>query len=127
MVPELLKEIAPGVTRVAVLRDTAVGSGVGQYAIIQAVAPSLGVELRPIDLRDAGEIERTVVAFARVPNGGLISVGAPSLVVHRNLIITGSAAPRAATSGQRSTSCAVTPLDENSTWSWLGRSTGWAA
>jgi putative ABC transport system substrate-binding protein len=54
---ELLKEIAPGVTRVAVLRDTAVGSGVGQYAIIQAVAPSLGVELRPIDMRDAGEIE----------------------------------------------------------------------
>jgi putative ABC transport system substrate-binding protein len=86
--PELLKEIAPRVTRVAVLRDTAVGSGVGQYAIIQAVAPSLGVELRPIDLRDAGEIERAVVAFARAPNGGLISVGAPSLVVHRNLIIT---------------------------------------
>jgi putative ABC transport system substrate-binding protein len=83
---ELLKEIAPGVTRVAVLRDTAVGSGVGQYAIIQAVAPSLGVELRPIDMRDAGEIERAVVAFARVPNSGLI--GAPSLVVHRNLIIT---------------------------------------
>jgi putative tryptophan/tyrosine transport system substrate-binding protein len=86
--PELLKEIAPGVTRVAVLRDTAVGSGVGQYAIIQAVAPSLGVELRPIDMRDAGEIERGVVAFARVPNSGLIIVGAPSLVVHRNLIIT---------------------------------------
>jgi putative ABC transport system substrate-binding protein len=85
--PELLKEIAPGVTRVAVLRDTAVGSGVGQYAIIQAVAPSLGVELRPIDMRDAGEIERAVVAFARVPNSGLIIVGAPSLVVHRNLII----------------------------------------
>jgi putative ABC transport system substrate-binding protein len=85
--PELLKEIAPGVTRVGVLRDTAVGSGVGQYAIIQAVAPSLGMELRPIDLRDAGEIERGVVAFARVPNSGLIIVGAPSLVVHRNLII----------------------------------------
>src|SRR5262249_18125965 len=62
--PELLKEIAPGVTRVAVLRDIAVGSGVGQYAIIQAVAPSLGLELRPIDMRDAGEIERAVVAFA---------------------------------------------------------------
>jgi putative ABC transport system substrate-binding protein len=85
---ELLKEIAPGVTRVAVIRDTAVGSGVGQYAIIQAVAPSLGVELRPIDMRDAGEIERAVVAFARVPNSGLIIVGAPSAVVHRNLIIT---------------------------------------
>jgi putative tryptophan/tyrosine transport system substrate-binding protein len=85
---ELLKEIAPGVTRVAVIRDTAVGSGVGQYAIIQAVAPSLGVELRPIDMRDVGEIERAVVAFARVPNSGLIIVGAPSAVVHRNLIIT---------------------------------------
>jgi putative tryptophan/tyrosine transport system substrate-binding protein len=86
--PELLKEIAPGVTQVAVLRDTAVGSGVGQYAIIQAVAPSLGVELHPIDMRDASEIERAVAAFARVPNRGLIVVGAPSLVVHRNLIIT---------------------------------------
>jgi putative tryptophan/tyrosine transport system substrate-binding protein len=86
--PELLKEVAPGVTRVAVLRDAAVGSGVGQYAIIQAVAPSIGVELRPIDMRDAGEIERAVVAFARVPNSGLIVVGAPSLVVYRNLIIT---------------------------------------
>jgi putative tryptophan/tyrosine transport system substrate-binding protein len=85
---ELLKEIAPGVTRVAVIRDTAVGSGVGQYAIIQAVAPSLGVELRPIDMRDAGEMERAIVAFARVPNSGLIIVGAPSAVVHRNLIIT---------------------------------------
>jgi putative tryptophan/tyrosine transport system substrate-binding protein len=85
---ELLKEIAPGVTRVAVIRDTAVGSGVGQYAIIQAVAPSLRVELRPIDMRDVGEIERAVVAFARVPNSGLIIVGAPSAVVHRNLIIT---------------------------------------
>src|SRR5215469_1021284 len=92
---ELLKEIAPRVMRVAVLRDTAVGSGVGQYAIIQAVAPSLGVELRPIDMRDAGddagEIERAVAAFARLPNSGLIIAGAPSLVVHRNLIITLSA------------------------------------
>ena len=85
---ELLKEIAPGVTRTAVLRDTAVGSGIGQYAIIQAMAPSFGVELRPINLGDPGEIERRVVAFAREPNGGLIIVGAPSGVVHRDLIIT---------------------------------------
>jgi ABC-type uncharacterized transport system substrate-binding protein len=85
---ELLKEIAPGVTRAAVLRDPAVGSGTGQYAIIQAVAQSLGVELRPMDVRDPGEIERAIVAFARVPNGDLIIVGAPSAVVHRNLIIT---------------------------------------
>jgi putative ABC transport system substrate-binding protein len=85
---ELLKEIAPGVRRAAVLRDPAVGSGTGQYAIIQAVAQSLGVELRPIDVRDPGEIERAIVAFAQVPNGGLIIVGAPSAGVHRNLIIT---------------------------------------
>jgi ABC-type uncharacterized transport system substrate-binding protein len=85
---ELLKEIAPSVTRAAVLRDPAVGSGTGQYAIIQAVAQSLGVELRPIALRDPGEIERAIVAFAQVPNGGLIVVGAPSAVFHRNLIIT---------------------------------------
>jgi len=91
---ELLKEIAPGVTRVAVLRDTSSGSGVGQYAIIQAVAPSLGVELRPIDTRDAGEIERAVAAFARVPNSGMIAVGAPSVSVHRNLIITPAARHR---------------------------------
>jgi putative tryptophan/tyrosine transport system substrate-binding protein len=85
---ELLKEIAPSVTRAAVLRETAVAAGVGQYAIIQAVAPSLGIELRPIDLRDRGEIERGVVTFAREPNGGLIIVGSPSAVVHRNLFIT---------------------------------------
>jgi putative ABC transport system substrate-binding protein len=65
-----------------------VGSGVGQYAIIQAVAPSSGVELRPIDVLDPVEIERAVVAFAQVPNGGLIIVGSPSAQAHRNLIIT---------------------------------------
>jgi putative ABC transport system substrate-binding protein len=85
---ELLKEIAPGVKRAAVLRDPAVGSGVGQYAIIQAVAPSLGVELRPIDAREPAEIERAIVTFAQVPNGGLIFVASPSGLVHRNLIIT---------------------------------------
>jgi len=85
---ELLKEIAPSVTRAAVLRDPAVGSGAGQYAIIQAVAPSLRVELRPIDAREPGEIERAIVTFARTPNGGLIIAGSPAAVVHRNLIIT---------------------------------------
>jgi len=85
---ELLKEIAPGITRAAVLRDPSVGSGIGQYAIIQAVAPSFGVELHPIDVRDPREIERAVAAFARVPNGGLIIVAAPSVSVHRQLIIT---------------------------------------
>jgi ABC-type uncharacterized transport system substrate-binding protein len=85
---ELLKEIAPGVTRAAVLRDPAVGSGAGQYAIIQAVAPSLGVELRPMDVRDPDGIERAIATFAQTPNGGLIIAGSPAAVVHRNLIIT---------------------------------------
>ena len=69
---ELLKEIAPSVTRVAVLRDTAIAAGPGQFAVIQAVAPSLGVEVSPVNVRDAGEIERAIAAFARSPNGGLI-------------------------------------------------------
>ena len=74
---ELLKEIAPRVTRVAVLRDPAVAAGIGQLGAIQAVAPSLGVELSPVDVRDAGEIERAVTAFARGSNGGLIVTGEP--------------------------------------------------
>ena len=69
---ELLKEIAPRVTRAAVLRDPAIASGSGQLGAIQAVAPSFGVELSPVNVRDAGEIERAVAAFARSPNGGLI-------------------------------------------------------
>jgi putative tryptophan/tyrosine transport system substrate-binding protein len=69
---ELLKEIAPLVTRVAVMRDSAQASGIGQLGSIQAVAPSFGVELRPVALSDAGEIERAISAFAREPNGGLI-------------------------------------------------------
>jgi len=85
---ELLKEIAPGVTRAAVLRDPAVASGIGQFAAIQAVAPSVGVELSPVDLRDTGEIERAVVAFARGSNGGLIVPASGLANVHRNLIIT---------------------------------------
>ena len=69
---ELLKEIAPGVTRVAVLRDPAITAGIGQFAAIQSVAPSVGVEVSPVNVRDAGEIERAVAAFARSSNGGLI-------------------------------------------------------
>jgi len=84
---ELLKEIAPGVTRAAVLRDTAITAGIGQFAIIQSVAPALGVELNPIDLRDAGEIERAVAAFARSPNGGMIVTGSALTVHHRGLIV----------------------------------------
>jgi ABC-type uncharacterized transport system substrate-binding protein len=84
---ELLKQIAPTVTRAAVLRDPGSIAGTAQFAAIQTVASSLGVELRPVDVRDAGEIERSVAAFARQPNGGLIVVPAGSAVVHRHLII----------------------------------------
>jgi len=85
---ELLKEIAPSVARAGVLRDSTVGSGIGQYAIIQAAASSLGVELRPIEVHDTNEIEHAVVAFARLPNGGLITAGSPTATVQRDLIIT---------------------------------------
>jgi len=84
---ELLKQIAPGVTRAAVFRDPAITSGIGQFAVIQSVAPSLGVEVSPINVRDAGEIERTVAAFARSPNGGLIVTSGAGSVLHRELII----------------------------------------
>lgn len=85
---ELLKQIAPSVTRVAVLRDASIPGGTGQLGAIQAVAPSFGVELRPIGVRDAGEIERAVTAFARVPNGGLIVTASVLANVHRDLLIT---------------------------------------
>src|SRR5262245_33974238 len=84
--PELLKEIAPGVTRAAVLRDPTVASGIGQFGAIQIVAPSLGLQVSPVDLRDAAEIERGVTAFARSGNGGLIVPGAALGLVHRQLI-----------------------------------------
>ena len=85
---ELLKQIAPSMTRAAVLRDPAVASGIGQFAAIQAVAPSLGVELSPVDARDAPEIERAVTAFARSGNGGLIVTPSPVAARHRDLIAT---------------------------------------
>ena len=85
---ELLKEIAPRIARAAVLRDPTIPQGIGTFGAIQAVAPSLGVELRPIDVRDAGEIERAVAAFARGSNGGLIVTGSSSAFVHRDLIVT---------------------------------------
>jgi ABC-type uncharacterized transport system substrate-binding protein len=85
---ELLKEIAPGVKRVAVIRDPLVPAGSGGLAAIQTVAPSLGVELTPIGVRDAGEIEHAIAAFARGSNGGLILVGPTSSVQrHRDLIV----------------------------------------
>jgi ABC-type uncharacterized transport system substrate-binding protein len=83
---ELLKEIAPRVMRTAVLRDP-VAVGIGQFAAIQAVAPSLQVELSPVDVRDAGEIERAVTAFADRPNGALIVTASAFTAIHRELII----------------------------------------
>jgi putative tryptophan/tyrosine transport system substrate-binding protein len=85
---ELLKEIAPPMTRAAVLRDAAIPAGTGQFGAIQSVAPSVGVEVSPINIRDAGEIERAVAAFARSANGGLIVTGSALAQLHRNLIIT---------------------------------------
>ena len=84
---ELLKQIAPAVTRAAVLRDPTIASGIGQFAAVQAVAPSLGVDLSAVDVRDAGEIERAVTAFARSSNGGLIVTASALATRHRDLII----------------------------------------
>ena len=84
---ELLKEIAPGVTRAAVLRDATQGSGTSQFAAVQAVAPSLRVQVDPVNMRDAGEIERALTGFARSPGGGLIVTAGPAATRHRNLII----------------------------------------
>lgn len=83
---ELLKEIAPSVRRVAVVRDAGLAVGVGQFAAMQPVAPSFGVELRPIDVRDASEIERAIAAFARSANGGLVVTGSALAVTHRETI-----------------------------------------
>ena len=85
---ELLKQIAPGVTRAAVLRDATNPTGHGQFAVIQAVAPPLGVEVIPINMRNAPEIERAVAAFARSANGGLIVTGSGPATAHRELITT---------------------------------------
>ena len=85
---ELLKEIAPRVTRVAILRDPSLAIGPGQLGAIQSVAPSFRVEASPIDVRNADEIERTITDFARTANGGLIVTTSPRAVTHRKLIIT---------------------------------------
>ena len=85
---ELLKEIAPGVTRAAVLRDPTIPSGIGQFASLQSAAPSFGVELSPVNVRDASEIQHDVTAFARGSNGGLIVTSSGLAAVHRQLIIT---------------------------------------
>ena len=84
---EVLKEIAPNVTRAAVIRDPAVAAGLGMWAAIQSVSPSVAIEVSPINMTDAGEIERAVAAFARDPNGSLIVTGSALTVIHRDHII----------------------------------------
>jgi putative ABC transport system substrate-binding protein len=83
---ELLKQIAPGVTRAAILRDPSIPTGIGQFAVIQALAPPLGIEVIPVNVRDAAEIERRISVFARAPSGGLIVTGGQA-VVHRELVV----------------------------------------
>ena len=84
---ELLKETAPLVARAAILRDSSQGSGTSQFAAIQAVAPSLRIEINPVNMRDPAEIERGVAAFARSPNGGLIVTAGAAAIRHRDLIV----------------------------------------
>jgi ABC-type uncharacterized transport system substrate-binding protein len=84
---ELLKQIAPSITRAAVLRDAALTGGIGQFAVIQSVASSVGVEVSPVNVHDADEIERAVAAFARSPNGGLVVTSSAWVVRHRELIL----------------------------------------
>jgi ABC-type uncharacterized transport system substrate-binding protein len=84
---EVLKEIAPSVTRAAVIRDPAIATGLGMWAAIQSVSPSVAIEVSPVNMTDAGEIERAVAAFARSPNGGLIVTGSALTILHRDLII----------------------------------------
>jgi putative ABC transport system substrate-binding protein len=88
---ELFKEIAPGVTHVAVLRDPAFAHGIGQFAVIQAAAPSVGIEVSPIDLREPKQIEHAIAAFAQSPSGGIIVAASGIGATHINLIITAAA------------------------------------
>lgn len=88
---ELLKEIAPGVKRAAILRDADIQAGIGQFGAIQSAAPSLGLEVSPVDMRAASEIERAIGDFARTANGGLIVTGSSLATVHRDAIIAAAA------------------------------------
>ena len=85
---DLLKQIAPGVTRVAVIRDPGTPQGIGQFSAVQSLAPSLGLEVSPINARNAGEMERDIAAIARVPNSGLIVTGSTIGIDQRSLIVT---------------------------------------
>jgi len=119
---ELLKEIAPRVTRAAVIRETAIAAGPAQFGVIQAAAPSLGMELRPIDVRDAGEIERAITAFAQGLDGGLIVTGSPGANFHRELIIALAARHRLpATYGARFWAGVAISSPCSAAW-WRGRS-----
>jgi putative tryptophan/tyrosine transport system substrate-binding protein len=84
---EILKEIVPQVTRVAVLRDPAISAGIGQFAAIQSIAPSHGVDLTPMNVRDATEIERAIATFAQTPNGGVVVTGSALAAAHRDLLV----------------------------------------
>lgn len=84
---ELLKEVAPNVQRAAVIRDPAIPAGLGQWGAIQSVAPSMRIDLTPVNIRDAGEMERAIAAFGRTPGGGLILTGSGLAIVRRDLII----------------------------------------
>jgi ABC-type uncharacterized transport system substrate-binding protein len=84
---KLLRDIAPGVTRAAIVRDPAISAGIGMWGAIQAVAPSLGIEVLPVNVHEVGEIERAIAAFAQVPNGGMIVTGSGLAVTNRDLII----------------------------------------
>ncbi len=88
---ELLKQIAPKVTHAAVLRDPAITAGIGQFAVIQSVAPSVGIEVRPIDLREPAQIERAIATFAQRPNGGIILAASATGAANANLVIAAAA------------------------------------
>jgi putative ABC transport system substrate-binding protein len=85
--PELIKQVAPGITRVAVPRDPTATAGIGQFAVIQALAPSAGLEVTAINVRNAAEIETAIAAFAQTANGGLIVTAGPGTLIHRDLIV----------------------------------------
>jgi putative ABC transport system substrate-binding protein len=85
---EILKEVTPRVSRVAFLREATIAAAVGQFTALQTAAPLVGVEVSPINVRDAGERERSIATFARAPNGGLVVAGSAKVVTHRDLIIT---------------------------------------
>jgi putative ABC transport system substrate-binding protein len=85
---QLLKQVAPGITRAGVVRDPGLTADIGQFAVIQSVAPSLGLDVRPINVRDAGSIERAITDFARVPNSGIVIAASALAVAHTDLIIT---------------------------------------